>query len=109
MKRNPEMGETAMQPVPAQTADLSISGLCFMSSPCIPTLPLYHEGFCCGKPSPAPTYSWASSATHRISPSTAAAGARRAQPPSPEFSCIVLNLNILFQMYKCCLAHSLSL
>ena len=32
MKRNPEMGETAIQPVPAQTADLSISGLSFMSS-----------------------------------------------------------------------------
>ena len=34
MKRNLEMGETAMQPVPAQTADLSMSGLGFMSSPC---------------------------------------------------------------------------
>ena len=34
MKRNPEMGETAIQPVPAQTADLSISGLRFMSSLC---------------------------------------------------------------------------
>ena len=34
MKHNPEMGETAIQPVPAQTADLSISGLRFMSSPC---------------------------------------------------------------------------
>ena len=34
MKRNPEMGETAIQPLPAQTADLSISGLRFMSSPC---------------------------------------------------------------------------
>ena len=33
MKRNPEMGETAIQPVPAKTADLSISGLRFMSSP----------------------------------------------------------------------------
>ena len=32
MKRNPEMGETAIQPVPAQTADLSISGLHFISS-----------------------------------------------------------------------------
>ena len=28
------MGETAKQPVPAQTADLSISRLRFMSSPC---------------------------------------------------------------------------
>ena len=35
MKSNPEMGETAIQPVPAQTADLSISGLRFMSSPCM--------------------------------------------------------------------------
>ena len=26
MKRNPEMGGAAIQPVPAQTADLSISG-----------------------------------------------------------------------------------
>ena len=34
LKRNPEMGETAVQPVPAQTANLSISGLRFMSSPC---------------------------------------------------------------------------
>ena len=34
MKRNPEMGEIAIQPVPAQTADLSISGLHFMSLPC---------------------------------------------------------------------------
>ena len=34
MKHNLEMGETAMQPVPAQTADLSISRLRFMSSPC---------------------------------------------------------------------------
>ena len=34
IKHNPEMGETAIQPVPAQTADLSISGLLFMSSPC---------------------------------------------------------------------------
>ena len=33
MKRNSEMGETAIQPVPAQTADLSISGLHFMSHP----------------------------------------------------------------------------
>ena len=37
MKRNQEMGETATQPVHAQTADLSISGLCFMSSPCTKT------------------------------------------------------------------------
>ena len=29
-----EMGETAIQPVPAQTADLSISGLRFVASPC---------------------------------------------------------------------------
>ena len=35
MKRNPEMGETAIQPVPAQTADLSISGLRFMSPLCM--------------------------------------------------------------------------
>ena len=35
MKRNVEMGETAIQPVPAQTANLSIYGLRFMSSPCI--------------------------------------------------------------------------
>ena len=35
MKCNPEMGETALQPVPAQTADLSITGLLFKSSPCI--------------------------------------------------------------------------
>ena len=36
MKPNPEMGETAMQPLPlpAQTADLSISGLCFFSPLC---------------------------------------------------------------------------
>ena len=35
MKCNLEMGETAIQPVPAQTADLSISGLRYMPSPCI--------------------------------------------------------------------------
>ena len=35
MKRNPDMGETTIQPAPAQTADLSISGLRFMYSPCI--------------------------------------------------------------------------
>ena len=34
MKRIPEMLGTAKQPVPAQTADLSISGVRFMSSPC---------------------------------------------------------------------------
>ena len=34
MKHKLEMGETAMQPVLAQTADLSISWLGFMSSPC---------------------------------------------------------------------------
>ena len=34
MKRNPEMGETATQPEPAQTADLSISGLRLVASPC---------------------------------------------------------------------------
>ena len=33
MKCSPEMGETAIQPLPAQTAGLSISGLCFKSSP----------------------------------------------------------------------------
>ena len=31
MKRHREMRESAIQPVPAQTADLSISGLRFMS------------------------------------------------------------------------------
>ena len=31
MKRNLEMGDTAIQPVPAQTAKLSISGLRFIS------------------------------------------------------------------------------
>ena len=31
MKSNPEMGKTAIQPVPAQTAHLSISGLGFIS------------------------------------------------------------------------------
>ena len=31
-KRNPEMGETALQPQPAQTADLSISGAMFGGS-----------------------------------------------------------------------------
>ena len=34
MKRNPEMGETAKQPLPAQTADLSISGLRFIFPLC---------------------------------------------------------------------------
>ena len=34
MKHNPGMEETASQPVPAQTADLSISGLRFMSPLC---------------------------------------------------------------------------
>ena len=34
MKHNPGMGETASQPVPAQTADLSISGLRFISPLC---------------------------------------------------------------------------
>ena len=34
MKRNPEMGETAEQPLPAQTADLSISGLRFIFPLC---------------------------------------------------------------------------
>ena len=33
MKRNPETGETATQPLPAQTADLSISGLRFIHFP----------------------------------------------------------------------------
>ena len=31
----PEMGETAIQPEPAQTADLSISGLHSVAPPCI--------------------------------------------------------------------------
>ena len=35
MKGNPEMGETAIQPVPAQTTDLSISGLGLISPLCI--------------------------------------------------------------------------
>ena len=34
-KRTPEMGETAIQPQPAQTADLSISGLRLVAPPCI--------------------------------------------------------------------------
>ena len=34
-KCNPEMGETAIQPEPAQTADLSISGLLLVAQPCI--------------------------------------------------------------------------
>ena len=34
MKRNPETGETATQPLPAQTADLSISGLRLVDPPC---------------------------------------------------------------------------
>ena len=33
-KRNPEMGKTAIQPEPAQTADLSISGLRLVAPPC---------------------------------------------------------------------------
>ena len=41
MKRNPEIGKTAIQPVPAQTADLSISGLRLMSSPCRLRMQLY--------------------------------------------------------------------
>ena len=35
MKHNLGMGETASQPVPAQTADLSISGLRFISPLCM--------------------------------------------------------------------------
>ena len=34
IKRDPEMGKTAIQPEPAQTADLSISGSCLISSVC---------------------------------------------------------------------------
>ena len=34
MKRNPEMGETVTQPLPAKTADSSISGLHFISPLC---------------------------------------------------------------------------
>ena len=34
IKRNPEMEETALQPLPAQTADLAISGLSFISPLC---------------------------------------------------------------------------
>ena len=37
MKRNPETGETATQPLPAQTADLSISGLRFILPLCTPS------------------------------------------------------------------------
>ena len=40
IKRDPEIGKTAIQPEPAQTADLSISGSRLISSLCIdcPTL-----------------------------------------------------------------------
>ena len=34
-KRNPEMGETAIQPEPGQTANLSKSGLHSVAPPCI--------------------------------------------------------------------------
>ena len=34
IKRDPEIGKTAIQPKPAQTADLSISGSCLISSLC---------------------------------------------------------------------------
>ena len=39
IKRDPEIGKTAMQPEPAQTADLSISGSRLISSLCIDLLP----------------------------------------------------------------------
>ena len=42
IKRDPEIGKTAIQPEPAQTADLSISGSRLISSLCI--FPV--EGYC---------------------------------------------------------------
>ena len=38
IKRDPEIGKTAIQPEPAQTADLSISGSCLISSLCTRSL-----------------------------------------------------------------------